>query len=336
MPLTKHPALLASDVRYWMNHGLSLDELTRAAGVPVSPHVLSGERSDAAVIYRLYCYTSRRLNDPLMGLRIGHQTLISDIAPLVSLIHYAPDGWHMLRAVQHFWPLLSEVDQLEIHVEGGLCHARLRPLADDLMHPQQSEAMISGFLRLAGVVLGIDQTPEVCVHLRRRCPAQPAAWKALSGVPVRFGCDMDEVCFGRTLLDTPNPSADVAAFRQARQLAGRELALLRQQFFSDDIAQLILERLPDGVPEIADVAAGLHVSVRCLQRRLQQQQTRFRSLVDQVRCHQARALVANTSLGFADIAQQLGYTETGTLFRAFRRWTGMTPGQYRAREGLSA
>ncbi|MBZ2187688.1 AraC family transcriptional regulator [Alcanivorax sp. JB21] len=334
MHLTKHPALLASDLRYWVSHGLSLAELGAATGASVSDLTQDSERADAALIYRLYTYTSNRLHDPCMGLRIGHQTLLSDIAPLLPLIHHSQNGWQMLHHARQFWPLLTEADRLEVLAQGETCRVQVHPVLETQQHPQQTEAMINGILRLGGVLLGIDRAPDACLRLRRAQPAQPHLWRELSGVPVHFGCEVDEICFSRHILDQPNPASESAALDQALLQARRELGILRQRFFSDDITVLIRDQLPrgnmEGVSAQRQIAELMHISVRGLQRRLQAQNTSFRRLVDQVRAHRARELISEGLLSQEAIAQQLGYTETGTLCKAFRRWTGMTPGEYRA------
>lgn len=73
----------------------------------------------------------------------------------------------------------------------------------------------------------------------------------------------------------------------------------------------------------------MNISVRSLQRRLQQYNKTFRQQVDEVREQLARELVAESGKDFSTIAKQLGYAETGSLFKAFKRWTGMTCSQYR-------
>ena len=71
------------------------------------------------------------------------------------------------------------------------------------------------------------------------------------------------------------------------------------------------------------------MSTRTLQRRLASEGTSFRALVDQERVGAARAFLALPDLGADEIADRLGYSEASAFVRAFRRWTGTTPGEYR-------
>ena len=81
----------------------------------------------------------------------------------------------------------------------------------------------------------------------------------------------------------------------------------------------------------AEAAAALGVSERTLARRLRAQGISFAELLDGVRRDAALQAVAQTTRALSDIALALGYAEPSVFTRAFRRWTGATPGQWRGR-----
>lgn len=83
-------------------------------------------------------------------------------------------------------------------------------------------------------------------------------------------------------------------------------------------------------PKLARVAGTLFVSERTLKRRLQEEEASFQNLVDQVRLDRARELLANTSMTLSQIADALGYADAANFTRAFKRWTGASPSQFRA------
>jgi AraC-like DNA-binding protein len=84
-------------------------------------------------------------------------------------------------------------------------------------------------------------------------------------------------------------------------------------------------------PKLARVAGTLFVSERTLKRRLQEEEASFQNLVDQVRLDRAGELLANTSMTLSQIADALGYADAANFTRAFKRWTGSSPSQFRAR-----
>ena len=83
---------------------------------------------------------------------------------------------------------------------------------------------------------------------------------------------------------------------------------------------------------ISQVAERLYVSERTLRRRLEAESTSFRSVFDEIRDLLAREYLAKTELTIADIAHLLDYAETVNFRRAFVRWNGVTPSQYRQQQ----
>jgi AraC-like DNA-binding protein len=92
---------------------------------------------------------------------------------------------------------------------------------------------------------------------------------------------------------------------------------------------VIVELLPYGTPSIDRVARRLGTSSRSLVRRLGEQRTSFKALVDSIRCELARRYLARGSHRPKAIAALLGYKDVSTFHHAFRRWTGMTPAKFR-------
>ena len=89
-------------------------------------------------------------------------------------------------------------------------------------------------------------------------------------------------------------------------------------------------------PKLARVATTLFVSERTLKRRLQAEEASFQHLVDQVRLERAGELLQQTAMNLSQIADALGYADAANFTRAFKRWTGQSPSQYRNQDSLPA
>jgi AraC-like DNA-binding protein len=96
-----------------------------------------------------------------------------------------------------------------------------------------------------------------------------------------------------------------------------------------EVELLIARRVCDGHPNLPSVADQLGLSVRSLQRRLEERGIAYRDLVAHVRTQLARRYLAKSSTPLIEIAFLLGYSELSAFDRAFRRWTGQTPMEYR-------
>jgi AraC-like DNA-binding protein len=82
---------------------------------------------------------------------------------------------------------------------------------------------------------------------------------------------------------------------------------------------------------VADAAKQLHMHERTLNRRLRDEGTTFRQLLDEIRCEVAKQLLAGSTMPLARIATALGYADASAFSRAFKRWSGSTPAQWRVR-----
>ena len=89
------------------------------------------------------------------------------------------------------------------------------------------------------------------------------------------------------------------------------------------------DQLNGVLPDKSLIAAQLGMSDRTLQRRLRDEGTSFREILDDTRHYLARELLRNTRFPLADVATQLGFAEPSAFYRAFRKWEGCTPGQFR-------
>jgi len=87
--------------------------------------------------------------------------------------------------------------------------------------------------------------------------------------------------------------------------------------------------LADGKPTLSRIASEMNMTARTLQRRLADEGTSLQNEVEEIRRAMATAMLRDPANSTDEVAYLLGYAEPSTLFRSFRRWTGMTPQEYR-------
>ncbi|ARU90559.1 AraC family transcriptional regulator [Pseudomonas sp. M30-35] len=116
-----------------------------------------------------------------------------------------------------------------------------------------------------------------------------------------------------------------------RQHAEALLARLPSQGLSTRVVALLGEQLAHGEPHRGELARALNLSERTLQRRLTDEGCSYQQLLNDTRRQLAERHLSSGKLPAAEIALLLGYSEPSVFFRAFRQWTGLTPGEYRAR-----
>jgi AraC-like DNA-binding protein len=101
----------------------------------------------------------------------------------------------------------------------------------------------------------------------------------------------------------------------------------------DDVRMLVLAR-PGFFPDIDYVAERMNMSTRTLRRRLKDEGSSYRELLDEIRFGLAKEYLGKTNLSMEEICRLLGYSESGNFSHAFRRWSGQSPRQWRQAAAL--
>ncbi|HEU4532618.1 MAG TPA: AraC family transcriptional regulator ligand-binding domain-containing protein, partial [Polyangiaceae bacterium] len=175
---------------------------------------------------------------------------------------------------------------------------------------------------------GLELRPARVFFAHPRPPDIAPLYRFFGAPDLAFGAESSGFVLPAAALDAPTRSADPRLLATAVDLA--EAALVDRPP-ARALSSLVAERLRAGLPEasLEAVAGPLKLSPRTLQRRLEQEGTRFADVLDGVRQELARGLVKDVSLPLSEIAFRLGFADLATFSRAFKRWTGVAPGAFR-------
>jgi AraC-like DNA-binding protein len=291
-----------------------------------------GARVGVAAVERAWETIAGRLGDRLFALQVidafrgpaGTANLID------YLVRSSPNAGSALAAVARYGPLMSNAEVTTIGVSGREASLRLRT---ERASPHTVEMIV-------GITVGFSRElfgPSWAVkHVSFAHAAQGngATYERICGAPVYFERPITEVVFARELLELPMPGADVRLNAILTQHADGLLAMVtpppKPQSFVERLEHLIRSGLDAGDFTLVQLADEVGVSPRTLQRRLRDTGVTHRGLVRKVREDlAARSLEAPVSQG--QIARALGYSGPGAFQRAFKSWSGMTPGQVRRR-----
>lgn len=197
------------------------------------------------------------------------------------------------------------------------------------LHQFLVEREIAAMAIAARDALG-DQPPDCRVEFRHRGRRISYRQRREVGVRPVFGAQHDRVVMANAVWDRPLPRADPHTCREAEQYC-REL--LAQRLARRTVSGQVLVRLgasTDRLPGLTQVAEALLTTPRTLRRRLADEGTSFRALVEHVQLRRATEMLTDGRMSVERIADRLGYTDPSAFTQAFKRWTGMTPRAYRA------
>jgi AraC-like DNA-binding protein len=159
-------------------------------------------------------------------------------------------------------------------------------------------------------------------------PTHADRYSALFDCPIRFDCPATQLFFDADILDQPLPNASPQSAALYAKLCEQHSINASRGDMAGRVWQVIVEE-PAQPPSLAQCAERLHCSPRTLSRKLQAQGWQYQQLVDQVREIHARRYLCNPTTSITEVGHQLGYADSSSFHRAFKKWTGLSPSEYR-------
>ena len=184
------------------------------------------------------------------------------------------------------------------------------------------------FLRMCRITAGNHIDP-VRLDLTHSRPACGDEFERVFRSAVEFNAVDNRLCFDRAVVETSLPTANPELARINDLAVIDYLARFDRENTSMQVRTRIIELLPAGTPRQASIARELNISLRSMQRNLKLEGTSFNELLDNTRRELAMHYIRETHRHLGEIAYLLGFSEPSSFTRAFRRWTGVTPQQFR-------
>lgn len=240
----------------------------------------------------------------------------------------SPDIGSLLDDLERFHPLFGR-EQIVLTRRPHEVSLSLRAPDGSPTNPDTVVACFALLCRIVRALTDVDAGPSR-VALRRARPAYVGDYEAVFARQVAFGQPTDVCVFTSESLRTPIPAADTVVRSMLRPYAERRIAAHRQVPWTKAVTDLLEA---ESRFSLAEAARALAVSPRTLQARLGQEGTSFATLADELRRDRALTLLSQPDLAVTAIAARLGFSTPSAFTRAFRRWTGMAPSDYRRGAG---
>ncbi|MGH7899038.1 MAG: AraC family transcriptional regulator [Candidatus Binatia bacterium] len=224
--------------------------------------------------------------------------------PIYAVRFFVDDGWGV------------------IDVQEAIPFGRLRRYAFDML--------LVTWARMAQVLAG--EATDIELELWFDYPEPDYFPRYRDRLPrARFAMGANQLRFPVAYLDLPLGTANPVTARLVTDSCNRELEML--SYGEDLLTRVRSVLIADGgeYPDLEAVAARLFVSARTLKRRLLKSGFTFRRLLDEARRRDSVRLLTDPTLTVQTISDQIGYSDPANFTRAFRKWTGMSPGTYRER-----
>ena len=279
---------------------------------------------------KFYGNVVRLADSPGIGLEIGWATPLTDKGPL-GLLQMSSrnvrdslkDAWE----TRYTYNLLLEWD---IELADGIIVNRLAAEEEE-QQPLRTFLLerALGLIQANAEELVGSKARPLKVLLDYPAPANFRRYKEIFRCPIYFGQKVVEIHYPTSYLDLDIQSHDP----QARQvLSALQESLQKKLATKSDIVnevKMALRRKPGEFPGLDQVADRLAMSPRTLRRKLGQLDVRFQDLLDEERRRVAEDYLEDSTLTIQQIAEQCGFNDSQNFSQAFRRWSGMSPTEFR-------
>jgi AraC-like DNA-binding protein len=266
---------------------------------------------------------------PHVGLQIGEQVQVRHVGVLGYLVLNSPTLADALETYllceRHFYSVhFAELERAETHWT--------------LSWPNYLGARSALFseVSFAALVTFVRQRfPGGCqllaVALPGEAPPDSSAYEQFFACPVSFGAEQPGISFAAADLhrSVQGPLSGDFQTMRSQQLQAFSSVINIGDPFLQRLQHILLQLIPIGNVSLPEVAAALHCSVRSVQRKLGLYQLSYQALLDGLREQLARRYLLRTPLSLADIALLLGFSDQSAFNRAFKGWTGLSPGKFR-------
>lgn len=278
---------------------------------------------------RLWHEASRLTGNPAIGLKMAENPNITAFDSLSYNLMSSADIRESLERTVRYQKLVGSAAQIAVEHSKDGCHLIFDSWGDELPVALQGfDAGLALNMFSVGFITNQKLIP-VYVEFRHPQPDDIKPYQDLFQCPLYFSRDRYGICLKAEDIDLPIIFANkdmVALHDKSIKLAIKQLD---DESLATQVRELVCQKLPSGEPSIQSIAKSFNLSQRTLQRRLKTEGFTYLSLIDETRKELAHSYICQQSLSFQEITFLLGFTDHSNFYRAFKRWYGCTPGDYR-------
>lgn len=311
------------------HYQLSRGEILAAAGIDDDRLGRPEQLLPLVDVLRLFLVIMQASGDPGLGFEIGRRVRPRSYQVLGYVILASTDLGEAIDRLIRFESLSGKLGQTRLeHHDDGIRLQWLCPLSGEPAR-YLVEAAVTGWVAFIRPLLAHTLAPSA-VCFRHAPPAEVARYEDYFQAPVYFNADFDGVMLEPALLSAPLNTADPGLAGMMEKQASELLAGFDVNTnLVSAVRAAAYRQLAGGEPSLESVAQALGLSGRALSKRLMAQSLRFPEMLDSLRQTLAELYLQDASLSLTEIALLLGFAESSSFSRAFRRWRGMSPNQFR-------
>jgi AraC-like DNA-binding protein len=318
-------------VRQAIEHGLSIERLLARTELDLG----WVQKKNAIISYGQYCKlvenTLDESGDLGIGLKFGRNINVTEFGFFGYALMSCQTMAEASQVGLKFWELGGQLLRLSLTQDENfliLTFIPANPLVRGRILIYAVEEDISTTIASFAFIMN-QPLPVEKVHLSYSAPGHRDLYIKEFDCPVHFGQPDNQIFLNPRFLDCPIPTANAeVAILVKRQCEELLLNLQRSDEFVEKVRRVLIDSLGH-FPNSNEMARKLGVSSSSFYRHLKARNTSFQKILDEVRTEIAMKYLARTNLTIDQISDLIGFSETTTFRRAFKKWTGQTASEFR-------
>lgn len=278
---------------------------------------------------------ARLTGDEAFGLHVGERTDAKMYGVLGYVTLNSQTFGEALNRLIRYQQIRTDAIKFSLEIVGSDAHLAYIYQTTDISpqnRRQESEEMMSTVIKVGRELTNVDWTPRE-VHFEHAQPKNISEHTRIFRAPVRFDKPLTKLIFDSSLLNLAIAQADLTLGslleRQAKDLLTKSP---QHEDFIDQIRQLIKENLPNREARMETICRKLGSSTRTLQRKLTEEGTSYQELLEETQRELSEFYLQKSEMAICEVSYLLGFSQPSAFHRAFRRWNGLTPKEFRDRQ----
>lgn len=311
------------------HYSVKADDIFKEAGIKPEHLQMPGYRLSLYRVFRLLKLAERHTGDPMIGLQLGRHVDARAYEVLGYVLMSCNNLAEALQQLIRFDTLIWDVGGTTLEGEGDKAVLELHPKNVPWVPPEAFEIAVSGQYAMGKWLTGLNDSPEA-VSFRHSPRCDISVYEDVFQCEVLFRQPRTALIFSKEYMSVPLRYAD-PSLKTMMEATGETMLKQYQQEsnIANEARAVIHKLLPTAEHDMEVVAQHLQLSPRVFSKKLQAAGYQYKDLVEEVRRDLADYYLSSQSMSITDIAFLLGYSEQSAFSRAFKKWTGYSPKDYR-------
>lgn len=283
-------------------------------------------------LINILAHTERATNTPEIGLLAAKKILPSSFIDIGNAIMFCETLRQAILLNCHYQAITQQVGRVELDVqqEKTLLYWHTGP-SDPENYRHITDAVMAYHVQFARWLDWSSNSETDIVHFRHKKPTYAHLYEEIFECPVLFSQPGDVMVSDAATLDTPRPQANASMLANICVRLDTVLQAVEGNItFTSRVEHHIRTAIAQRTPSLASTALILNISERSLRRRLKEEETSFRAVLEKTRKDLCDYYMVERKLPFSKISDKLGYSEQSAFNRAFKSWYGQPPKRYAA------